>query len=131
MPIFKKSKAQINDNTESLVPIIFQNSPIQDDSKKEDILNLIELKFWDKIRDKPDVYLPNLNDSVNDNSLEIELKEYSVELSSIKGKVKITKEYWTNDDKLEKMESKCKFAYNREIKKFDVFNMSLVKEAQI
>ncbi len=33
MPIFKKSKAQINNNTESLVPIIFQNSPIQDDSK--------------------------------------------------------------------------------------------------
>lgn len=98
---------------------------------KEDILNLIELKFWDKIWDKPDVYLPNLNDSVNDNSLEIELKEYSVELSSINGKVKITKEYWTNDDKLEKMESKCNFAYNREIKKFDVFNMSLVKEAQI
>ena len=33
MPIFKKKKAQIKDNTESLIPIIFQNSPIQDDSK--------------------------------------------------------------------------------------------------
>lgn len=33
MPIFKKRKAQIKDNTESLIPIIFQNSPIQDDSK--------------------------------------------------------------------------------------------------
>lgn len=97
---------------------------------KEDILNLIELKFWDKIRDKIDVYLPNLNDSVNDNSLEIELKEYSVELSSIKGKVKITKEYWTNDDKLVKRESISSFEYNRETGQIDKFKMSLIKECQ-
>lgn len=97
---------------------------------KEKILELLRQHIWNEFQNKTDLYLSNFNENVNDDTLDMELIVYSVDVSSIKGKSRIIKEYWTNDDKLVKRESICSFEYNRETGQIDKFKMSLIKECQ-
>lgn len=98
---------------------------------KEKILELLRQHIWNEFQNKTDLYLSNFNENVNDDTLDMELIVYSVDVSSIKGKSRIIKEYWTNDDKLVKRESICSFEYNRETGQIDKFKMSLIKESQV
>ena len=97
---------------------------------KEKILELLRQHIWNEFQNKTDLYLSNFDENVNDDTLDMELIVYSVDVSSIKGKSRIIKEYWTNDDKLMKRESICSFEYNRETGQIDKFKMSLIKECQ-
>jgi|GEM_PF-5677123 len=97
---------------------------------KEKILELLRQHIWNEFQNKTDLYLSNFNENVNDDTLDMELIVYSVDVSSIKGKSRIIKEYWTNDDKLVKRESICSFEYNRETGQIDKIKMSLIKECQ-
>lgn len=97
---------------------------------KEKILESLRQHIWNEFQNKTDLYLSNFNENVNDDTLDMELIVYSVDVSSIKGKSRIIKEYWTNDDKLVKRESICSFEYNRETGQIDKFKMSLIKECQ-
>lgn len=98
---------------------------------KEKVLKLLQECFWKEFQNKPNLYLANFNENVNDNTLDIDFNEYSVEFSIIQGKSRITKEYWTNDEKLVKRESSCSFEYNRKTGQIDKFKMSLIKESQV
>ncbi len=98
---------------------------------KEKIFESLRQHIWNEFQNKTDLYLSNFNENVNDDTLDMELIVYSVDVSSIKGKSRIIKEYWTNDDKLVKRESICSFEYNRETGQIDKFKMSLIKESQV
>ena len=79
---------------------------------KEKIFESLRQHIWNEFQNKTDLYLSNFNENVNDDTLDMELIVYSVDVSSIKGKSIIIKEYWTNDDKLVKRESICSFEYS-------------------
>lgn len=95
--------------------------------EKEKVSLEIREQAWDELRNNPETYIPNYNDEINDNDIEIDITEYCVSPTAIELKSNIFLDYWFDEYSMKRMYATCDVELMRDDAKINKFKMKFIE----
>lgn len=95
--------------------------------EKRNVHSLLLERAQGEIRAKPEIYIPDYNDSYNNGELELSVSEYTVDDNNITLKADAGMDYWHDEHTQKRMIAKLSAVINRKTKETDSFKMRFIQ----